>query len=100
MKDNNIRCPYCDWEYLPGEIYLPNHFLGQPKDVTRTSDGKIDLYDGLEQSLEETFTCLNCNKNFKIKANITYETIKNNKLNMSEDYETQKYKDRITLKED
>lgn len=99
MKDNNIRCPYCDWEYLPGEIYLPNHFLGQPKDVTRTNDGKIDLYDGLEQSLEETFTCLNCGCTFQVQASIKYATLPC--LDLSNVYISNKYPDsRLKLKEE
>lgn len=30
-----IRCPQCGAEYLPGEIYLPKYFLGQPKNVSK-----------------------------------------------------------------
>lgn len=102
MKNNQdtIKCPCCDWEYLPGEIYLPKHFLGQPLEITHTTDGKIDLYEGIEQKLNETFICNNCNKPFKIKATITYITIKDDSQFIFEEYETKKYKDRLILKEE
>lgn len=38
---NKIKCPFCDTEYLPGEIYLPKHFLGQPIDIERDIAGNI-----------------------------------------------------------
>lgn len=99
MKNNNIRCPYCDWEYLPGEIYIPKYFTGQPKDIVRLANGNIDLYEGIEQNLIEKFTCINCNKNFKIKANINYETSKDNSKEWFKDYTTKIYKNRLTLDE-
>lgn len=102
MKNNQniIRCPQCDWEYLPGEIYLPKQFLGQPKEVTKTSDGKIDLYEGIEQNTCERFKCEHCNTTFIVNAKISYETYKDNKSNFDEDYSTPLYTGRINLKED
>ena len=52
-----IKCPNCGVEYLPGEIYIPNNLVGQPKDIERTIDGKIDVYSGIPQNLTETFEC-------------------------------------------
>ena len=75
MKNNQniIRCPQCDREYLPGEIYLPTQFLGQPKEVTKTSDGKIDLYEGIEQNTCERFKCEHCNTTYDaIDLNLKY----------------------------
>lgn len=40
-KDLVIKCPSCGCEYLPGEIYLPNVLIGQPKDVERDCMGTI-----------------------------------------------------------
>lgn len=67
-----IRCPYCGAEYLPGEIFLPKHFLGQPKDISKDFTGKILEYDGLPQSLSESYTCDKCMSSFTITANISY----------------------------
>ena len=60
MKNNIIKCPNCGWEYLPGEIYLPKHFLGQPKEIERTIDGKILLHYGTDPDLNEIFRCEHC----------------------------------------
>ena len=27
-KKTTIRCPHCNYEYLPAEIYFPKYFLG------------------------------------------------------------------------
>ena len=67
-----IRCPYCSAEYLPGEIFMPKYFLGQPKDIEKDFQGKILDYDGLKQDLTETYTCDKCMSNFRVTANITY----------------------------
>lgn len=53
MKNNEfikqtIKCPYCDTEYLPSEIFLPEHFLGQEHDVERDTLGHILYYEGID----------------------------------------------------
>lgn len=70
-----IRCPYCGTEYLPGEIFLPKHFLGQPKRVSKDFSGKILDYEGIPQSLNESYTCDKCMSNFTVTANITYSAV-------------------------
>lgn len=72
-KDIVIKCPSCGYEYLPGEIYLPRHFLGQPKEIERTIEGKIDVEFGLPQDLTERFVCDKCLKPFCVKANLSFE---------------------------
>lgn len=98
-KDLTIKCPHCDYEYLPGEIYFPDQFLGQPKDIERTIDGKIAIYDGIEQNLTELYYCEKCNKPFKVKANINFETEKAIEWDLDEEYSSPLYKDRISLAE-
>lgn len=71
--ENIICCPFCGAEYMPGEIFLPKHFLGQPKCINKNDDNKIIDFKGIKQDLEETYTCDNCNSIFKVKANIQYE---------------------------
>ena len=69
-----IRCPQCGAEYLPGEIYLPKYFLGQPKNISKDFQGMIVDAEGLPQDLTETFTCNKCATLFEVKANIDYKT--------------------------
>lgn len=74
MKKQIIHCPYCNAEYLPGEIFIPKHFLGQPTYVDRDYTGKIVEAEGLEQCLVEEYTCDKCNSTFRVKATINYLT--------------------------
>ena len=96
---NIIKCPKCKTEYLPGEIFIPNNFLGQPKEIHRDEDGKIINYRGISQSLRETFTCEKCNYTFDIEAQITYK-VESSMANFDEEYSTPLYADRIVLKEE
>lgn len=97
---NVIKCPYCDYEYLPGEIYLPEHLIGKPVDVERDFEGKILWADGLQPDVKETFVCNKCNKEFAVKANISFETSQSETIDFDSDYSSNKYEDRISLKED
>lgn len=67
-----LKCPVCGAEYLPGEIFLPEHFLGQPKNMEKDFRGKILYYEGTNQDLVETYTCDKCMSNFKVIAKINY----------------------------
>ena len=98
-KYNTIKCPHCDMEYFPGEIYLPQYFLGKPQNIERDYMGKIMWHDGLDQNLKEEFVCTNCNTRFTIEATITYKTT-SKAYEDSDEYLSQKYNDRLILKED
>ena len=73
-KLNVIKCPHCGRKYLPGEIYLPDAFLGTPKDVFRDEKGDILGFDGNDMDLTETYVCDNCLKKFTVEASITFKT--------------------------
>lgn len=73
-KRTTIRCPHCGCEYLPGEIYLPNEFLGQPKDICRDEKGNVLLFKGNDMNTAETFYCYECNKSFAVNATVTFKT--------------------------
>ena len=94
-----IRCPYCEYEYVPSEIYLPNSLLGKPRNIYKDLDGKIDSVDSTP-NLNETYCCDNCNKHFKVSASIKFNVTKFEELNFDEDFSTPLYKDRIVLKEE
>lgn len=87
---NTIKCPYCDTEYLPCEIYYPDYFLGQEKDIERDTLGEVIYYSGLESDTSETFICEKCKKQFKVEADIKFKTYKDNKNNLNNDYFTPK----------
>ena len=92
-----IKCPKCNYEYLPGEIYNPDDFLGQPKDIKRDIDGNIDYYFGVAQNLQEKFICEKCNKPFIVKCKMEFESIYNEIEDFDEDYSVPLYQNRITL---
>lgn len=85
-----IKCPYCDIEYLPSEIFYPKYFLGQEKDIERDTLGQILYYDGIDADHTETYICDNCNKQFKVEADIKFTAIPDNQNNLNEDYITLK----------
>lgn len=101
MKDQNvIKCPNCDTCYLPGEIFLPKHFLGQPKEIERDITGNIVWNEGIEQDLNETFICEKCGKRLKVRANISYNVEVDKIKDLDEEYTSIKYQDRISLSEE
>lgn len=74
MKKNAIRCPKCGREYLPGEIFLPNSFLGQPKQIIKhPTEGTILAFDGEDMDTKETFQCENCGTKFNVDAVVTFK---------------------------
>ena len=99
-KDTTIKCPYCAYEYLPGEIYIPKYFVGQPKEVERLVDGKVDVEFGIPQDLTEHYVCDHCNRPFTVEATITYNVTKDADRDFSEDYTTSLFSDRIMLTEE
>lgn len=79
-KKTTIRCPHCGWEYLPGEIYYPNDFVGKPWNIIRDAQGNILGYDGDDMNTAEYFQCEHCNKEFKVDASITFRTESTNNV--------------------
>ena len=76
-KAQIIRCPYCGWEYLPCEIFLPNHFFGKTDTVIRDVLGKIiysEYKPGAEPAFTETYICDGCNTAFKVDAQVAYKS--------------------------
>ena len=96
QKNKVIKCPHCGYEYLPAEIYMPNAFLGKPKDINKEHmTGKILDYMGNSMNLVETYICDNCDTEFKVIANVNFNT---QKLNDAK-YTTRYKKERLFLKE-
>ena len=79
-KGHIIRCPYCNREYFPSEIFIPKNFLGTAYHV---SD---DMYFGKDMDLHESYTCDNCNCVFIVEAVITFESKKSKINTFNEDF--------------
>ncbi len=73
-KKTTIRCPHCNTEYLPGEIYFPNDFVGQPTHIVKDENGNVLGYDGEDMQTSEFFVCDHCGKKFKVDASVTFRT--------------------------
>lgn len=72
-----IKCPHCGYEYLPGELFLPNNFLGQPKKPIRDALGKIlyvEYYEDKELDTTTKYICDNCDKLFITETTMTFKT--------------------------
>lgn len=61
-----IKCPICGYEYLPAEIFLPNEFLGKPKNIIKDVSGKIISYEGIKMNDTETYKCDYCDSLFEV----------------------------------
>lgn len=73
-----IKCPHCQAQYLPGEIYMPGALIGQHDDLVKDGFGKIlyeDYAEGCAPEMIEHFTCEYCDKPFVIEATVTYKSM-------------------------
>ena len=98
-KPQYIVCPNCGAEYLPCEVYYPNQFLGKSYEIDKI-DGKIDMFNGSNMNLEESYVCDNCETKFKVTAKVQFKTQVIDKYDMSKSYATPLFEDKITLNED
>lgn len=72
--NNVIVCNVCGQEYSPAEIYMPNEFFGNPKEIIRDpTSGKIEFVTGTDMNLDEDFICYNCNNKMHVHARISFE---------------------------
>ena len=69
-----IKCPKCNAEYLPAEIYFPKDFFGNPEQIIRDSQNQILNYTGTGMNFLETYRCNYCDVIFKVTAKINFNT--------------------------
>lgn len=93
-EDFVIRCPKCGAEYLPAEIFVDD-LLGNPTNITKDENGKIEFYTGEPMSFVEEYECDICGCKFIIKGNVSFET--EVKEDLADDYESVIYEGRISL---
>lgn len=99
MAKHIIKCCHCGAEYLPAEIFLPNSFLGRPRDVEKDLNGKIINYLGSNMNTNEIYNCDYCHRNFSIEANVKFYTDSKTK-DFKTTYKTKFKKPNLFMKED
>ena len=95
-----IKCPYCNSEYLPAEIYVPNALVGHPKYIEKDIEGRILNCYGKMWDPIEYYICDKCNTRFKIKADVKFTTYIDHKNNFNEDFKMSIKKKNLFLNED
>ena len=70
--DKVIKCPHCNCEYLPAEIYDPNYFLGRPANIVRSKKGELLGFEGIRMNLSEQFECELCGNSFEVFAKVSF----------------------------
>ncbi len=98
--DFKIQCPNCGCEYLPGELFIPNNVIGQPINIIKNEDGKIEAFRKGDQCLIAEYTCDKCNKPLKITVGLDFSAEVDTTHDMSESHKTSLYGKRINLNED
>ncbi len=89
MKNEiTIKCPYCDAEYLPAEIYIPKYLVGHPTDIERDYTHRIIVYSGTSVNGVETYNCDYCHKTFKVIGHFYFDSVKSEELNINDKYTT------------
>jgi len=73
-KKTTIRCPHCNAEYLPAEIYFPDYFVGKPYNIIKDANGNVLGFNGSDMETVETYTCDKCGKRFNVDASVTFRT--------------------------
>lgn len=101
MEENyKIKCPHCGAEYLPAEIFVSD-LLGNPRNIIRDEDGKIEHFDGEPMSLTESYCCDYCGCKFAIYGKVDFITdFYMADEDFEEEYTTKVYDNRVSLWED
>lgn len=99
-REITIKCPHCGMEYLPAEIYYPNHLLGKPGNIEKDSCGNIAYYDGKNMNLYENYMCDSCNTTFAVRAQVTFFTRVVEEKSFSGNYKTKLKEEKFTLEEE
>ena len=57
-KNLVIKCPKCGYEYLPAEIFFPDVLLGEPSNIIRDEEGKVEFFEGNSMNLKRRICLL------------------------------------------
>ena len=97
---NGIRCPHCNAEYAPSEIYMPNSFLGKVRDIEKDLTGSILYQERGEMDLSEKYVCDYCKRPFIVSAKVSFTTKPDDISDFSKPYATKRVKPSLFMKED
>ena len=92
QKFKVIKCPKCDREYLPAEIFYPKYFFGNVKNIAKDYSGKIISFSGDSMNLSENYICDNCGTAMKVFARINFDSVIDTEKDFSTDYISKKDK--------
>lgn len=81
-----IICPVCGTEMHPAEVFIPNDFFGNPKEIVRDTTGKIEFYTGNDMGLVEEYICDGCNNTLNIEAKLSFDVSVKTKNFFEEEY--------------
>lgn len=96
-----ITCPCCGAEYTAGELYVPEAFLGQPKQLEKEALTHRILFDGGNMmDTKEHYICDYCNTPFNIYAYVKFNTEEDRRHNFNKNYATSLKKNFLFLDED
>lgn len=93
-----VTCPKCGREYLPSEIFVPNHFFGRPGIIQRDHAQHVVTFTGTSLDNNETYCCDSCDTIFNIRAKVSFESYVEDSLDFDTEYE-RKISYGISLKE-
>lgn len=102
MKDDKlvIKCPYCGAEYTPSELFYPNDFIPEVKEVVKDESGNIVAHQGALMKLDEEYCCDYCNHTFVALASILFTSKKCDEHDFNFEHVSPLYnQDRIKLEE-
>lgn len=105
LKNNKridiITCPHCGAEYTAGEIYIPECFLGVPKNIDKDCVNHTILTDlGKPMDTRESYICDYCKTPFKVSAYVKFNVEEDTTHNFNKNYVTSVKKGSLFLSED
>lgn len=101
MKRNQnlyIKCPSCNAEYLPEEIFVS--LLDNNTNIEKTEDTHEIVNSNYIGQIEDSYICDYCNTKFKVIAKLSFNSFIDEKFNFNELYSTTLNKSTVLLKED
>ena len=93
-----IKCPECNAEYLPEEIFVS--LLNHSYYIEKTEDTHEIMSSDYTGQVEESFICNYCNTRFKVQCKLSFTSFIDDKFNFNELYSTRLNKSTVLLKED
>ena len=96
-----LRCPVCNQEYMPSEIFYPDSVFGKQYDITKDNEGNIKFYLGDDPEYDEEFVCESCGSELNVHLKMSFDVELDENKDIEEVYETKINKPKkLKLKEE